>query len=61
MIKFWQEDFNYVKRFGQVEFGYLFNVRGESANYLINKYQLEYPNVFVNCYIDKTIYKGGKQ
>lgn len=62
MIKFWQEDFRYVKRLGCTEpFGYLFNVRGESANYLINKYQLEYPNVFVNCYIDKTIYIGSLQ
>ena len=49
MIKFWLDDFNYIKRFGCVEpFGYLFNVRGESANYLINKYQLDYPKVFVN-------------
>ena len=62
MIKFWLDDFDYTKRFGCVEpFGYLFNVRGESANYLINKYQLDYPKVFVNCYMDKTIYIGSKQ
>lgn len=62
MIKFWLDDFDYTKRFGCVEpFGYLFNVRGESANYLINKYQLGYPKIFVNCYMDKTIYIGSKQ
>ena len=61
MIKFWSDDFKYIKRFGNVEpFGYLFKVRGESANYLINKYQLDYPNVFVNCYLDKTIYVGSR-
>lgn len=62
MIKFWSDDFNYIERLGSVEpFGYLFNVRGESANYLINKYQLDYQKVFVNCYTDKTIYIGSRQ
>jgi hypothetical protein len=62
MIKFWLDDFNYIKRFGVSEpFGYLFNVRSESANYLINKYKLSYPKVFVNCYVDKTIYIGSRQ
>lgn len=59
MIKFWSEDFKYTERlesFGV--FSYLFDVHGESANYLINKYQLGYPKVFVNYYIDKTIYIG---
>ena len=62
MIKFWSNDFDYTKRLGCVEpFGYLFNVRGESANYLINKYQLSYPKIFVNCYMDKTTYIGSRK
>lgn len=62
MIKFWLNDFNYIKRFGATEpFGYLFSVRGESANYLINKYKLNYPKVFVNCHMDNTIYIGSQQ
>ena len=61
MIKFWKEDFKYNKRLGNTEpFGYLFTVRGESANYLINQYNLNHPNVFVNCYLDKTIYIGSR-
>ena len=61
MIKFWSDDFKYTKRFGVTKpFGYLFSVRGESANYLINKYKLLYPNVFVNCYCDETIYIGSR-
>lgn len=61
MIKFWLDNFKYTKRFGVTEpFGYLFSVCGESANYLINKYELLYPNVFVNCYSDKTIYIGSR-
>lgn len=62
MIKFWSDDFEYTKRFGTAEpFGYLFRVRSESANYLMNKYQLNYQIVFVNCYMDKTIYIGSQQ
>ena len=62
MIKFFIDDFNYEKRFGVTEpFGYLFNVRGESANYLRNKYELDYQKIFVNCYTDKTIYVGSRQ
>ena len=62
MIKFWSNDFDYTKRFGSVEpFGYLFNVRGESANYLINKYELNYQKVFVYYHMDKTIYIGSRQ
>ena len=61
MIKFWLDDFKYTDRFGSTEpFGYYFEVRGESSNYLINKYELGYPNVFVNCYFDKTIYIGSR-
>ena len=62
MIKFLLDDFNYIKRHGDTEtFGYLFNVRGKSADYLIYKYQLDYSKVFVNCYMDKTIYIGSRQ
>lgn len=62
MVKFWLDDFSYTKRLGYAKpFGCLFNVRGESANYLINKYHLGYPKVFVNCYTDKTIYIGSQQ
>lgn len=62
MIKFWIQDFDYAKRLGYAEpFGYLFKVRGESANYLINKYELGFPNIFVNCYSDKTIYIGSRK
>lgn len=61
MIKFWLDDFKYTDRFGTTKpFGYYFQVRGESSNYLINKYQLNYPNVFVNCYSDETIYIGSR-
>lgn len=62
MIKFWLDDFSYIKRYGCTEpFTYLFNVRGESANYLINKYQLKYPKIFVNYYMNKTIHIGSRQ
>lgn len=62
MIKFWIVDFSYEKRLGHSEpFGYVFHVSGESANYLMNKYRLSYPRVFVNCYLDKTIYIGSRQ
>ena len=50
MIRFWKEDFKYVRRspythFFLEGFGYCytFSVRGESANYLRNKYNLIYP------------------
>lgn len=62
MIKFWLDDFYDIKRLGTWEpFSYEFNVRGESANYLINKYELSYPKVFVNCFIHITIYIGSQQ
>ena len=57
MIKFWKEDFKYIKRSGYTHFFiegfgycYAFSVRGESANYLMNKYNLKYPyiKVYVN-------------
>ena len=52
MIKFWKEDFKYIKRtgwstLGGYEFQYHFSVKGESFNYLFNKYGLEYPNMEV--------------
>lgn len=61
MIKFWIDDFKYTKRFGTTKpFGYYFKIRGESANYLMNKYCLRYPNVFINCYSDEAIYIGSR-
>ena len=54
MIKFWKEDFRYIKRSGYTHFFvegfgycYTFSVRGESANYLINKYNVNYPYIKV--------------
>lgn len=54
MIKFWKEDFKYIKRspythFFVEGFGYCytFTVRGESANYLMNKYNINYPYIKV--------------
>ena len=59
MIKFWKEDFKYVERYGYYNsktggegLCYAFTVRGESANYLMNKYKLGYPNVSVYLYMD---------
>ena len=55
MIKFWKEDFKYIKRTewsipGGYEFQYHFSVRGESFNYLYNEYGLEYPNMEVHVF-----------
>lgn len=54
LIKFWKDDFKYIKRSGYTHFFvegfgycYTFTVRGESANYLMNKYNLKYPYVKV--------------
>ena len=59
VVKFFKEDFRYTKRYGYYnsETGgeglcYSFSVRGESANYLMNKYGLEYPNVTVDLLTD---------
>ena len=41
MIKFWKEDFRYIRRYSDYPgYTYVFQVRGESANYLINHYDL---------------------
>ena len=52
LIKFWKEDFKYIKRrySSEYDFCYTFSVRGESANYLMNKYDLCYPNVEVHLF-----------
>ena len=57
MIKFFKEDFEFLKRMGyyNAEAGgcnyyYTFSVRGESANYLMNKYDLSYPIIYVNLF-----------
>ena len=61
MIKFWKEDFTYVKRAfisftDECEYRYDFAVRGESANYLMNKYGLAYPNVKVHLWtVDNSV------
>ena len=62
MIKFWKEDFKYIERFNSWNgLCYGFSVYGESSNYLINKYQLKYPNVIVNFYVDdKSIFIRNK-
>lgn len=50
MIKFWKQDFRYIKRYREPgAFLYIFAVTGESCNYLINKYNLNYPEVNVSC------------
>lgn len=58
MIKFWKEDFRYISRsymacdlyMNKYGYRYTFSVRGESANYLINKYDLDYPNIQVHLF-----------
>ena len=52
MVKFWKEDFKYINRryASSYEYCYTFSVRGESANYLMNKYDLCYPNVEVHLF-----------
>ena len=61
MIKFWKEDFEYIKRSfisftNESEYRYDFIVRGESANYLMNKYGLSYPNVKVHLWtVDNSV------
>lgn len=56
MIKFRKEDFTYTLRTPSYtadgimiigEFCYTFSVRGESANYLMNRYGLYFPNIEV--------------
>ena len=60
MIKFWADDFEYIKRLEKIQpFRYRFYVRGESANYLMNKYKLDCSKVFVDCSSDEAIYIGG--
>lgn len=50
MKHFYIEDFKYEARFRTYnkdeEFFYRYLVRGESSNYLMNKYKLDYPNIF---------------
>ena len=63
MIKFWKEDFTYVKRvnYGFDRYIYTFTVKGESSNYLRNKYGLAYPNIHVEVFtIDNSMSIGSK-
>ena len=49
MIKFWKEDFEYVSRFGSDRnYIYEFYVRGESANYLMNRYKLKNGRIYTS-------------
>ena len=53
MIKFWKDDFKYIKRTGvsfSEGFRYTFSVYGESANYLINEYGLFGENVKIHVF-----------
>lgn len=59
MIKFWKEDFRYITRMGYYNaeqgccsYYYTFSVYGESANYLMNKYDLDYPIINVNLFTE---------
>lgn len=53
MIKFWKEDFTYINDFLTYNGDYYeFSVRGESANYLINKYDLDYQNIELHLFTD---------
>ena len=63
MIKFWKDDFRYIKRINFTGGGYIyiFSVRGESSNYLRNKYYLQFPNIQVNLFtIDNSMSIGSK-
>lgn len=57
MIKFWKDDFKYIERLETWNgLCYRFSVCGESSNYLMNTYQLKYPNITVHFYItDKSM------
>lgn len=72
MIKFWKEDFKYIKRTGYSvlkdiydEHQYHFSVIGETALYLMNKYDLFSLNikihVFDNDYVTVTSHKTNKE
>jgi hypothetical protein len=62
LAKFCKEDFTYIKRFlSYYGYYYDFSVHGETANYLINKYKLEYPNIQVHLFAyDSSITVGSK-
>lgn len=62
MIKFWKEDFEYISRLDlSGAYLYTFFVRGESANYLINHYNLEFfEKCIVFCFMpDKSLSISG--
>jgi hypothetical protein len=57
MVKFWTQDFQYISRseythffFEGFGYCYKFYAKGESANYLMNKYSLKYP--YINIYLN---------
>jgi len=53
VVKFWKEDFRYIARhYCFDDYFYTFSIRGESANYLMNKYHLDYPIIQVNVFMN---------
>lgn len=58
MIKFWKDDLKYIGRtyiacnlsMNKYDYYYTYSVIGESANYLRNKYGLDYPNIQVHLF-----------
>lgn len=61
MIKFWKEDIKYIKRTGwaglrfSYEYQYHFSVGSESANYLLNKYDLHGAEMQLHYFEDNYI------
>lgn len=49
--KIWYDDFSNMRRIGDNGF-YQFDVRGDSARYIKEKYGLEYKNIFVAIFSD---------
>ena len=53
MIKFWKENFKYIKiKKKYNSYCHIFSVHGEFVNYLRNKYDLKYPNVQVGLFVN---------
>ena len=62
MVKFFENDFKYQYRLGAIEpFSYVFYVYGESSNYLMNKYHLEFEPVIVYANIEKQVAIGNRR
>lgn len=50
MKKFWRDDFAYIRRTMSSDYVYHFSVKGESFNYLYNKYELGFPNMEIHIF-----------